>query len=136
MEPVRVDEPGRADHLVAALQASVLEVAPHVAERIVAFGATPDLLRVGLSTFVRKIYADPPSGLADIWFESGHDDTFGAANVTPYRKQRLPLSVITGGNSVRDLDEARESRWVDGYLRWTQVDAIETLRGIIAEANG
>ncbi|MEJ7799020.1 MAG: HAD family hydrolase [Ilumatobacter sp.] len=135
VEPIRVDEPGRADHLVAALQASVLDVAPHVAERIVAFGATPELLRGGLATFVRKLYADPPSGLADIWFESGHDDTFGAANVTPYRKQRLPLSVITGGSSVRELDAARESRWVDGYLRWTQVDAIETLRGVIAEAN-
>jgi len=36
---------------------------------------------------------------------------------------------------VRELDAARESRWVDGYLRWTQVDAIETLRGVIAEAN-
>jgi FMN phosphatase YigB (HAD superfamily)/HEPN domain-containing protein len=134
VEPVRADEPGRADHLIGALQSNLLELAPRVAERLVGLGASTDLIRRGLAVLVESLYVDPPRGLADIWFESSHDDTFGAANVTPYAKEAVRASLLGGTGAMYEHPAAMASRWAAGYVRWTPVEAVELLRRLRSEA--
>lgn len=131
VEPVRVDESGRAESLISSLQDAVVEVAPVVARRLVAFGGSSDLLRPGLGHFLAALYDEPPGGLVDVWFDSAHDDTFGAGNDTPYKKQPITAGLLSSPTPTILLPEAAASRWPRGYVRWAPVDAADGLRWLI-----
>ncbi|MGI9029549.1 MAG: hypothetical protein ACR2HP_06125 [Ilumatobacteraceae bacterium] len=124
-------EHDRADRLVEAFQSGLLAVAPQVADLLVRWGASADLLRGGLLQFVQTLYVDPPDGLADIWFESAHDDTFGVLNVTPYAKQPPPLELLGEPAPAAQRPEAIASRWPAGYARWLPVRALALLGGLV-----
>ena len=80
--------------------------------------------------------------MADIWFESSHDDTFGVLNATPYAKRRPPLSLLADAAVAGDAGtrappaptvEERESQWAAGYRAWLPVQALEVLRDLWGE---
>ena len=66
--------------------------------------------------------------MADIWFGSTHDDTFGALNVSPFEKDPPPRSVLSRAATADVVpEEARRSNWVPGYRSWLAVRALEVL---------
>lgn len=124
-------EEGRADTLIAAYQRGVMAGAQTVAKCFTANGAVTPLLRRALQTRLRSYFQEPMPGVADIWFFSKHDDTFGALNVTPFGKLRPPTHLAYRGDAINDTPEARESLWAAGYAQWRPVRAlaaIQTLR--------
>lgn len=124
-------EHDRAEHLVEAFQAGLLTAAPAVAEQLVQWGATSCLMRHGLQSFVESLYTHPPDGLADIWFESAHDDTFGVLNETPYEKAFTPSSVLSATVPVEQQPAAVASRWPPGYASWLPIRALDLLGRIV-----
>jgi hypothetical protein len=77
---------------------------------------------------VSRYYHEPPPGVADIWFSSAHDDTFGALNVTPFGKaipSRSWLGTGLGYPFRAHLEAAAaESLWSPGYRSWLPVQAL------------
>ena len=121
-------EEGRADTLVADYQRGVVAAAGMVANRLVANGATTSLLRRALQRQLQAFFEQPHPGVANIWFSSVHDDTFGAMNVTPFGKLRPPLRFAYQESSVRCSEEARASLWPAGYEQWRPVRALTAIR--------
>ena len=66
--------------------------------------------------------------MADIWFFSSHDDTFGALNVTPYGKHRPTMSLTYGDTAPRDRLDALPSLWPQGWAAWLPVRALDVIR--------
>jgi hypothetical protein len=126
---VHQQEGPRARAEIEAFQAGVLAAAPRLAEWMVVNGLTSSMLRQELGEIVSEYYGRPEGGVADIWFGSTHDDTFGALNVSPFEKDPPPRSVLSRV-STNDVvpDEARRSNWVSGYRAWLSVRALEVLR--------
>jgi FMN phosphatase YigB (HAD superfamily) len=114
---------------IDAFQEGVLAAAPRVAEWLVVNGLTSTMLRRELGELVSEYYGRPEGGVADIWFGSTHDDTFGAANVSPFEKAPPPRSVLTHITAADAAPaEAHRSNWVPGYRAWLPVRALEVLR--------
>ncbi|MBM3657956.1 MAG: hypothetical protein FJW95_00400 [Actinobacteria bacterium] len=136
-EPVFEAEGPRAIAAVHAFQDAVVGAAPLVAGWMVAHGVTTEMLREQTERVLREYYASPPGGVADIWFDSTHDDTFGALNDTPYAKRLPPRSILADvgviGNPAPVTDEERDSRWGPGYRAWLPVRALEVLRQMWGE---
>jgi hypothetical protein len=120
-----LDEASRA--AIALYQDAVIEAAPAVARWIVANGAATDVLRPLVGEALRSYYTRPEPGIADLWFDSAHDDTFGVLNVTSFGKARPGRSWLgqgPGPGFLRHLEEAAEgSLWPSGYRRWRPVEA-------------
>ena len=112
---------------IARYQDSVVEAAPTVARWIVANGAATDILRPLVAEIMADYYRHPMPGIADLWFDSAHDDTFGVLNVTSFAKTRPDRSWFGDGlgpGFLRHLEEAANgSLWPDGYRRWRPVQA-------------
>lgn len=125
-------ESDRADNLVAAYQRGVMAAAELVARRFVANGAVTPLLRGALQRHLRSYFEQPLPGVADIWFYSVHDDTFGALNVTPFGKLRPPLRLAYAPGEVRETDEAKASLWAAGYAQWRPVRSLSAIRTLRA----
>lgn len=124
-------EEGRADELIAAYQRGVMATAQIVAKCYTTNGAVTSLLRRPLQTQLRAYFEQPLPGVADIWFFSNHDDTFGALNVTPFGKLRPPMHLAYRPAAIHDTPEAQASLWAAGYAQWRPVRAlaaIQTLR--------
>ncbi len=128
IEPIPHVEHGRADHLVVAFQDGLRLGAPVAARRYVAWGASTEMLRAGLQESIRRYYSTPSPGVADIWFFSAHDDTFGALNVTPYGKSRPDMSLTYGGIEPRQRVSAAASLWAEGWAAWLPVRALDVIR--------
>lgn len=120
-----LDEAGRQD--IALFQDAVIEAAPMVARWIVANGAATDVLRPLIADELNRYYADPEPGIADLWFDNAHDDTFGALNVTSFGKDRPGRHWFgegLGRGFLEHLESAAEaSLWPAGYHRWRPVQA-------------
>ena len=58
---------------------------------------------------VSEYYGRPEGGVADIWFGSTHDDTFGAFNVSPYAKLD-PSRRVLSSVATADVLERRGAR--------------------------
>jgi hypothetical protein len=119
----------RASAELRSFQAGVLAAAPRLADWLVVNGLTSSMLRVELGEMVSEYYGRPEGGVADIWFGSTHDDTFGAFNVSPYAKHdpsRRVLSSVASSDVISE--EARASNWVPGYRAWYAARAPEILR--------
>ncbi len=128
IEPIPHVERGRADDLVVAFQDGLRLGAPVAARRYVAWGASTEMLRTGLQESIRRYYARPSPGVADIWFFSAHDDTFGALNVTPYGKSQPDMSLTYGDVEPRRRVGAEASLWAEGWAAWLPVRALDVIR--------
>jgi hypothetical protein len=103
-------------------------------------GLTSQILRAELGRMLRSYYEKPFGGVADIWFESTHDDTFGALNDTPYAKLPPPRSILAdvavgdpASTPFVETNEERESQWPAGYRAWLPVQALAALREMWGE---
>jgi hypothetical protein len=125
---VHEQEGPRARAEIEAFQAGVLAAAPRLVEWMVVNGLTSPMLRRELGEMVSEYYGRPEGGVADIWFGSTHDDTFGAMNVSPFEKDPPPRSVLSRAATADVVpEEARRSNWVPGYRSWLAVRALEVL---------
>ena len=116
---------------IAQYQDAVVEAAPMVARWIVANGAGTDVLRPLIRQALDEYYRNPEPGIADLWFDSAHDDTFGVLNVTSFGKDRPGrhwLADGTGPGFLRHVEHAADSSlWPAGYRRWQPVQAATAL---------
>jgi hypothetical protein len=128
IEPVVQHEHGRADELVGAFQDGLRLGSPTAARRYASWGATSDLLRGGLQESLRRYYSEPAAGVADIWFFSAHDDTFGALNVSPYGKFKPTMELAYGDVDPSRRAGAAMSQWPDGWAAWLPVRALDVIR--------
>ncbi len=125
----------RADGLIVAFQAGVLDSAPAVARWMVSVGATTGLIRSGLQDLLRRYYSNPLPGVCDIWFESAHDDTFGVLNETPYAKSRVSRDFLDLPDGAETHPAAISSLWPAGYASWLPVQAAALIAHYRAEAS-
>ena len=138
-EAVHEPEGPRSSAAIAAFQDAVVEVAPVVAAWMVTNGLTAAMLRPALANVLRRYYEEPWGGVADIWFDSTHDDTFGAFNASPYGKLRAPRSILVDaavpGPALPHppTPEEADSRWAAGYRAWLPVRALSELRALRRE---
>ena len=82
---------------------------------------------------LRDYYERPHGGIADIWFGSEHDDTFGALNVTPFGKDTPERRWLGKEGEARYAAAAMRSRWEPGFSEWLPVLALRELRRMIEE---
>lgn len=133
--PVGPLEHHRADGLINAYQAGVLESATTVASWMVSVGGTTELIRSGLQEVLRRYYSCPLPGVCDIWFESAHDDTFGVLNETPYAKSRVSREFLEMPDGAEAHPAAISSLWPAGYASWLPVQAATLVAQYCAEAS-
>lgn len=124
VRPIRVREPGAVSEGISAFQRGTIEAAPIVAEWIAGMGLCAELLRPGLMARTRRLWADPPSAVADIWFESDHDDTFGALNQVAFHKLGPSRSWLQGELRRHIRDGEKKSGWPAGYRAWTPISSV------------
>ena len=79
-------------------------------------------LKEVLSNLLVDYYETPFSSIADAWFETRHDDTFGASSHNPYQKLVPPMY----SNSIDELmpilnHNANSAVWRQGYMAWSRV---------------
>ncbi len=129
-----LDEESLTDESRAAIelyQDAVVDAAAMVARWIVANGAATDVLRPLIETQLTSYYKTPEPGIADLWFNSAHDDTFGVLNVTSFGKAGPSREWLAGGPGpafLRHLEDAATgSLWPAGYRRWQPVEAAVAL---------
>jgi len=111
-------EHGRADDLVRAFQFGVHAAVNLVVEQYLGWGFDAMLLRERCSERVFEYFNQPLGGVADIWFESTHDDSFGALNESPFAKRRDFLSLTYGLSEPMSHGSVVDSLWPAGYLAW------------------
>jgi hypothetical protein len=132
--PVSESSEVAASRAIEAYQEAVVQAAPTVARFLLANGLAAGALREALGGVVRAYYEDPVPGLPDLWFDSGHDDTFGALNVTPFGKDRPVQTWLRASWSPEAV--AAGSYWPEGYLRWAPVRSLVALRTLMAQRRG
>lgn len=121
-------EAGRADDLIRWFTTGTERAAPIVAQAIDRVGADTEILRAALQRELERYYEDPEPGVADIWFSSAHDDTFGALNDTPFEKLAPQRRMMYGSRAADEQPEAAASLWPAGYAAWMPVQALELIR--------
>jgi predicted O-methyltransferase YrrM len=134
--PVESKEAGAVSPGIASFQQGTREAAPIVAEWIVGMGLTADLLRPGLSERAKRLWLEPPTGVADIWFESDHDDTFGALNQVGFHKLRPDRTWLKGGLRRHIEQGEKMSGWPAGYRAWSPVRGIVALAALWSDEGG
>lgn len=122
--PLFDQEAGHVSAGIAAFQQGSLEVAPLVARWLVGFGLTTTALRPQIAVWARELWENPPPGVADIWFSSDHDDSFGALNRTDFGKDR-PGETWLQGDLLRHIRRGMASSgWPQGYRAWRPVASL------------
>jgi FMN phosphatase YigB (HAD superfamily) len=122
--PLHDKESGHVSSGIDAFQRGTLSAARGVAEWMVGFGFTANVLHDQAGRWARTLWESPPEGLADIWFASDHDDSFGALNSTSFGKDAPGPEWLRG--SLRDHVKrgAEGSGWPAGYLAWRPVRSL------------
>lgn len=107
---------------VREFQAGVLEAAPILARWIESIGISTTEYQDALYDVIKGYYKEPDPVVADIWFDSDHDDTFGSLGYAHrYAKDRPCQEWLEdGGEQLRD-DAFRASGWEPGYSQWRPV---------------
>ena len=133
VEAIWQGEEGAISPGIASFQEGTLTAAPEIAGWLVGMGLTAPLLRDGLRELARKAWLSPPPGLADIWFGSDHDDTFGGLSQMTYEKL-LPGSDWLD-RALRDsLEDGQEaSGWPSGYCAWAPIRGLIALERMLPE---
>lgn len=119
----------QAEQNIGAFQQEVLCAVPLIADEYVRYGLTADSVRCGLAERLQAYYKRPHPGIAELWFSSLHDDTFGSGE-NPYKKQLPAINQVSTTN-LRYLVEVHgaNSRWKEGYRSWPSVQWYEALLG-------
>jgi hypothetical protein len=112
---------------IALFQSEVIAVSPAVARLLLRFGIGAGGGRTGLQRLLKKYYVEPDAGIAEIWFGSLHDDTFGSG-VNPYKKAAPPLAEVSSENILYLLHKCGiDSRWQSGYRKWSKFRWFEAM---------
>jgi FMN phosphatase YigB (HAD superfamily) len=119
-------EAGRADDLISSFQEGVRSATPFLMDHFIANGYDFELLSKASKIVLRRYFIEPDPGVADIWFNSAHDDTFGAMNNTPFGKGFDPSTIIRAKGDLTKIPHALESGWPSGYMQWLPVHSIAT----------
>ncbi len=130
VEPVLDKEPGFVSPGIARFQSGTLAVAPLVAEWMDGFGLTAEVLRPEIYAWARELWSNPLPGLADIWFASDHDDSFGALNVTSFGKEMPSPEWLEGDLYQHVKAGMAASSWPEGYRAWLPVRSIVELANL------
>lgn len=131
--PIRVKETGAVSEGIRVFQQGTLEAAPLVAEWIAGMGLTGDLLRPGFAERAKRLWGDPPEAVADIWFESDHDDSFGALNQVAFHKLRPDQTWLQGELRKHLAKGEKLSGWPSGYRAWAPVRGVIELAALWQE---
>ena len=134
--PVWHGETGSTSSGVEAFQEGTSEAAPIVARWLAGMGLTIPLLRDGLLDRARRAWLVPPSGLADIWFDSDHDDTFGGLSQLTGDSYYPNPSWLEGSLRKHLRKGARLSGWPAGYRAWAPVRGTIALVQDVTEQGG
>lgn len=102
----REGERGAVTPRIAEFQAGVVAAAPFVARWITRNGLAGQALHEVCHRVIEAAYREPSPGLAAIWFESDHDDTFGALTT------KSDDATASGGTADDDVE------WPEGYRAW------------------
>lgn len=124
VEPLFDKEAGHVSPGIEQFQRGTLEVAPAVAVWMTGFGLTTAALRPQIARWAHELWQNPPAGVADIWFSSDHDDSFGALNHSDFGKTRPGHEWLTGDLYRRIEQGMAESGWASGYRAWQPVAAL------------
>jgi len=127
--PLHDQESGHVSPGIAAYQRGALAAAPVVAQWMAGFGFTAAALHEQAGRWAREVWQRPPEGLADIWFASDHDDSFGALNVTSFGKNAPGPQWLQGSLYDHVSRGAKESGWAAGYVAWRPVSSLIELAG-------
>lgn len=112
---------------ISEFQDACIALAPTSAEALLANGILFDGDQQALLSMIREYYETPHPGIADIWFDNKHDDTFGLG-FNPYAKNLPDATEIAERNVLYLIHRyAEKSRWPSGYYRWPPVMWLETL---------
>ena len=112
---------------IRQFQNACIELVPTSADALLANGVLFDGKQQGILSMIREYYETPHPGIADIWFDSKHDDTFGLG-FNPYAKELPEATAISEQNILYLISKnAEKSRWPAGYHRWSPVMWLETL---------
>jgi FMN phosphatase YigB (HAD superfamily) len=122
-----------ASVLRAHYQQGLLDSAPTVAHWMVGHGYTSSMVRDEVASELRRIWETPPQGLADIWFESEHDDTFGALNAEHFGKMGPDESWFDRPISDTVDEYAALSHWEKGYRKWRPVHALLAIEVLVRD---
>ncbi len=121
VKPMHEVEAGAVSVGIQEFQEETLAVAPIVAEWLVGMGLTTEVLHRDLGRLAERLWREPPTGIANIWFDSAHDDTFGAMDNSVYGKSR-PGPDWYSGPLRRHLEAGEKiSAWPAGYRSWQPV---------------
>ncbi|NDA78432.1 MAG: hypothetical protein EBY07_11670, partial [Actinobacteria bacterium] len=123
---VTQEEVGRAGDLISNFQEGVRSATPFLVDHFIANGYDFELLSAASKVFLKRYFVDPDPGVADIWFNSTHDDTFGALNRSPFGKGFDPAAILRAKGDLLKIPHALESGWPSGYMRWLPVHSIAT----------
>lgn len=122
--PLHDQESGHVSPGIEAYQQGALEVAGMIADWMSGFGLTASALRPVIAGWAQRVWQDPTPGLADIWFSSDHDDSFGALNHTGFGKD-CPGPQWLEGDLYRHVARGMAaSGWPQGYIAWRPVASL------------
>lgn len=83
---------------------------------------TDHALKEVLADLLVGYYETPFSSVADAWFETRHDDTFGASSHNPYQKLVPPMYSDSLDELIPVLNRNADSAvWRQGYMAWSRV---------------
>jgi len=123
--PVLETSESHATAAIDEFQAGVVEAAPVFAHWLNGLGIMASSLGPGLRAQLRDYFRNPDPVVADIWFDSDHDDTFGAVGHSHiYAKPRPePSWFDTAGAAELAY---KSSGWPAGFAAWTPVRTLTT----------
>ncbi len=108
--------------LVSEFQRGVLEAAPIFGDWMEGIGMTALSLSSALGRHLKDYFKNPDPVVADIWFDSDHDDVFGALSSDHIFGKNAPSrDWFSPGAGDQFSRSARESGWIEGYLAWRPV---------------
>ncbi len=102
-------------------QNGVLSVANELVNVILGTGLSGKSLNKVISSFVMDHYAFPHPKNADLWFDSEHDDSFGAGGNSVFGKSTPDLSWLNKPLIESINEKGRRSGWHSGYVQWKPV---------------
>lgn len=126
--PVLEHSETHATPAIDEFQAGVIEAAPVFARWLSGLGIMASSLGPGLRTQLQDYFENPDPVIADIWFDSDHDDTFGAVgHAHIYAKPKPSPAWFEDPNAAAAAYAA--SGWPEGFAAWTPVRALNTALG-------
>lgn len=108
-------------------QNGVLSVANELVNIVLGTGLSGKSLNKVISNFVRNHYSLPHPKNADLWFDSEHDDSFGAGGNTNFAKNHPNIGWLNKPLTESIEKNGHKSGWHAGYLQWKPVKKLVEL---------